>query len=239
MAGVSSDTQSVESGPDRFVVVPRGAGDHLVPLAEGRAKDDVDDLVDELLGEDTTKGPSLADAALLTAGLGLVAWGAAASVVVLIVLGTIVTLLGVVLPLRWAWRQFQGRRSERLVARAGGGAALLNVTAGPTAELAAAYEQVIGSAGPGEDASQQVALLAVLEVASLLDGRQPAGEAEVEYVRRRSEALRRLEASLAARPVRTGNEELIAARDELDALTGTGSLAQIDALVEQYGDDGR
>jgi hypothetical protein len=235
----SGDTRSVEEGPERFVVVPRRAGEHLVPLAQARTQDDVDALVDDLLGEDTTKGPGVADAVLLAAGMGLVAWGAVAGVVGLIVVGIVVTLLGVVLPLRWAWQQLQRRRSEHAVVRAGGRAALLDVTAGTTAELVAAYEQIIGSAQPDEDAPQQAALLAVLEVASLLDGRRPAGEAEVEYVRTRSEALRRLQVSLAARPVRTGNEELIEARNELDLLTATGSLAQIESLVEQYGTDGR
>lgn len=224
------------SGTERFVVVPKQAGLPLVPLVPARARDDVDDLVDDLLGEDTTRGPGVADAVLLAVGFGFVAWGMAASAVALVVVGIVVTLLGIVLPLRWTWRRFERRRSDRAVARAGGRAALLDVTAGLTAELAAVYQQIVG-VDTDDDVPKQAALLAVLEVASLLDGRQPTGDAEIEYVRTRVVALGRLDASLAARRHPTGREEMIEARNELDSISATGSLAQIDALIAQYRDD--
>jgi hypothetical protein len=223
---------------DRWVIVPRKAGDRLVPFSDGVERDDVDDLVDELLGEDTTKGASAGDVLLLVGGAGLIGWGVAVEVAVLVVCGVVAMLLGAVLPLRSLWRRLHRKRSERLLARVGGESALLNVAASSTAELAAAYEQVVAHAAPDDDAARQVAHLAVVEVATLLNARQPAGVAELEYVRRRGEALSQLAAVMAARPVRAGNEQLIAARDELDALTGRGSLAQIDALVAQLGTDG-
>ena len=93
----------------------------------------------------------------------------------------------------------------------------------------------------------EAAHLAVVEVASLLGGGRPMAEAEVEYVRKRTQAIGRLtlrlqrarrsrvEARLDASIHRTPPQQVWAtalteAREELESGSGLGSLDRLDAV---------
>src|SRR3954454_14184000 len=104
-------------GQARLVVVPTAPGAPLAPVTRGD-DDELDELVDELLGEDTTSGPGLADVVLLLAGVILLVLGLVTGASVLIVIGIVVTLLGAVLPARWLWRRWSCRRTSRRLAGA-------------------------------------------------------------------------------------------------------------------------
>ena len=227
----------MEPPAPQFLVVPDQPGTALVPPSAGSERDEVDSIVDELFGEDTTDGPGVADVVLFTIGLAVVVWGVLASSNGLVIAGVIVGLLGIVLPIRAAARRLRARRSTNAEV----GALVLDVSSSLTARLAQSYASVLDAAAPTDTATAQAALLAVGEVATLLDGRPPIGAAESEYVTARADALASLAEALRARPApSTGSDSAaqIEARNEIDALTGTGGLAQIESLIEGYRLDG-
>jgi hypothetical protein len=216
----------------RLVVVPTAPGAPLAPVTRGD-DDELDELVDDLLGEDTTSGPGVADVVLLVAGVVLLVLGLVTEAAVLIVIGVAITLLGAVLPARSLYRRWSSRRTTRRLA----GALVLDVGDATTARLAEAYAAIVGATGEADADARESALLAVREAASLLEGRRPSGAGETEYVERRADALSQLARALARRPPPVGDHDrVVQARNELDAATGTGSLAQIQAWLEDHGD---
>jgi hypothetical protein len=204
----------------------------LAPVTRGD-DDELDELVDDLLGEDTTSGPGVADVVLLLAGVVLLVLGLVMGAAVLIVIGIVVTLLGAILPARALWRRWSGQRTTRRLA----GALVLDVADATTARLADAYAAVVGATAEADVDARESALLAVREAASLLEGRRPTGPGETEYVERRADALAQLARALGRRPPPADDRDrVVQARNELDAATGTGSLAQIQAWLEDHGD---
>ena len=222
--------------PRRLMIVPTSPGEPLRPVAPAKEPDEVDGLVDELLGEDTTDGPGLADIVLFAGGVVAVVWGTWISSTALVVTGIVVGLLGVVLPLRSLGRRVRARRTSGAIEQARHGSGVLAVDAAPMRELVTTYERLIESTAAADVAARQAGLAALREVASLLDGRGPSGVAETEYVQARIDAVGRLAAVMQSRPPVDASLSVIEARNELDAISGTGSLAQIDAVLNGHAD---
>jgi hypothetical protein len=113
------------------------------------------------------------------------------------------------------------------------------------------YEACLAAAAkpgiPHGDSAVEAAHLAVIEVASLLGGGRPMADAEVDYVRKRTQAIGRLtlrlqrvqrqrvEARLDAAIHRTSADRerataVTEARVELESSTGLGSLDRLEAI---------
>ena len=224
-AGRSSDR-----GP--ILVVPRRPGPLVALVPTVAVRDDVDELIDDIFGEAPTDGPGVADVVLAVGGLVLVllarldVLGAWAYVV-----GGSGIALSLVLPLRALLTGARRRRDVRSVESALGSGTLLDVSDPLTAELADAYSALlveVDPGGPGVDA-REVAHQTVLEAASLLRGRVPQGEAEREFVRTRTRALRGLAVDLAqARQDTSTRDAAVAAVERVDA--GYGSVDRIESL---------
>jgi hypothetical protein len=219
-------------GDDRFVIVPHAPAPLVRP---GAGRDGLDDLIDELL-PDTDEGPGPTDAALVAGGGAVVAWSLLGSPPVAATVAGVVALgLGCILPLRSAWRWVAGRR------RAGAGH-LLRVDHDLLARLIAAHDAVDGVAAPTGEA-RAAAHGAVLEVASLLEGRTPASKGETRYVAARVSALEALVAAL--QDLDDGGAPAVApdlvveAREELDALGGVSALSRLDDVTAEIRARGR
>lgn len=228
-----------------LVIVPRRPGSLLeLPAETTRQRDDLDELLDDLLGEPTREGPGLFDIGLIAVGTALaVATGLAHLAAALALVGGGLIALGLVLPVRDLWQRAVKRRAgRRLDATLRRGLAL-NVGDPATGELAAAYRRVTGlcgeAGGLGGDALE-AAHLAMLEVADVMQGRPPRGAAEQEYVLTRVRALEDLAQALSrlsAVPLDQGEDAESAIRDagvtaiiRLEERTGASSVARIGAL---------
>src|SRR3954469_25901332 len=100
-------------GP-RFLVVPRTPGPLIdpEPAARERARDDVDEIVDELFGPEIEGGPGWTDGILLIAGVALAVSGAVLfDSRVLTIVGVVAIGLGLILPIRTGWRAWQAHRA--------------------------------------------------------------------------------------------------------------------------------
>ena len=238
----------------RLVVVPREAGP-VEPLREGPAgpKDELDLLVDDVFGPSTDERPGPFDVLLLVAGSVLFAWAVltgAATWVVVVAVGAIV--LGMALPARSLVRRYRGATASRHLRAAERRGYVLDVTPAPTAQLLATYQALAEAAAlPGSVYSGRAldaGHLALVEVATLLDGAPPDGPTQDEYVARRTEAIEALAGQLVAANRRWLDErvaEAVAeesrrqrwvaavteAREELQAEDRFGSLAQLDRLA--------
>lgn len=220
---------------ERVVIVPPLPGRLVWPA--GRSKDGLDDLIDELL-PDTDEGPGATDAALLAGGAAVVVWSlladppAAATVAGVVALG-----LGAILPLRSAWRWVVGRRPRLAVT--------LRIDDAGVSRLVAAYEALDGV--PATTGTARAAAHgALLEVASLLDGRRPASDAERRYVGARADAVESLVAALrelgedgSAVDGGPAPDLVVEAREELDALGGTSALSRLDDVTAEVRARGR
>jgi hypothetical protein len=239
---------------ERLVVVPRDPGP-LRDVADQRGGDDLDLVIDELFGETTDEGPGLFDVALLVGGVGLVVWSIATDAQGLAFpLGVLLAVLGLALPARSVVRAGQRRTQERATRRALRRGYALDVSDPLTSALATAYilvvtrlaEQPERTARPILEAAHQ----AMVEVATLLDGRPPTAPAEIAYVERRCRAIRETAAELAlvarrrARhgstvdaeeaAIRTNRADALArAREELAEGSGIGSIDQLEAVRSQ------
>jgi hypothetical protein len=218
--------------PPEAVVVPARRGP-IVPLAPTGTGDEIDAVLDDLLGERDDKGPGPADAVLLIGGSGAVVAALVFDLApAVVVLGVIAVALGAVLPLRFAWgarqRVAAGRRQQRLL----GDGVVLRVDHRAAAELMQAYRSLTAAAASlaAEPRAQvdQLAFDAVREVATLLDGRCPTLEAEVAYVEARTVALRQIAATMANPLVGDGDAHrrgaVLDARREIEEVAGTSSL---------------
>ena len=216
-----------------ILVVPRRPGP-LVSLAPAVAeRDDLDDLIDDLFGEAPTDGPGAADVVLAVGGLVLIllarldvlaSWAYVA--------GGAGVALSLVLPVRALVSGARRRRESRSVAATLDSGTPLALGDPLTAELADAYSALLvestAAGAPGDDA-RELAHQTVLEAASLLRGRTPQGEAEREFVRTRTRALRGLARDLAhTRKDTTTYDAAVAAMDRVDA--GFGSVDRIESL---------
>lgn len=222
-------------GDDRIVLVPPTPGRLVRPGRHN--KDGLDDLIDELL-PDTDEGPGPMDAALVAGGAAVVAWSVLGSPPVAVTVAGVAALgLGCILPLRSGWRWLVGRRQAR--------AALLSLDDPEVARLVEAYE-ALDDVPATTDAARAAAHGAMLEVASLLDGRTPASDAERRYVAARTTAVEGLVAALRelelAGPVIDGQpapDLVVEAREELDALGGVSALSRLDDVTAEVRARGR
>jgi hypothetical protein len=215
----------------------------LVPAAPGRLVrpgrrrgDDLDELIDELL-PDTDEGPGPTDVALLTGGAAVVAWTVFGSPPAVATMAGVAALgLGSILPVRSAWRWLSGRRRSRQ--------ARLRIDDAGVARLVAAYETLDDVPATTAEA-RAAAHGALLEVASLLEGRTPASDAERRYVGARVTAVEALVAALHeldAAPAVDGApapELVVEAREELDALGGVSALSRLDDVTAEVRARGR
>jgi hypothetical protein len=232
----------------RLALVPRQPGP-LRPLdaRSGKAGDDLDALIDEVFGPPTDEGPGILDAALVAAGLALLgasllanAGGAAA------VVGLCLLVLGVALPARASIQAGRSRRTARQERQAIGSGLALDLADPSLNTLAASYEELRTAAGlPGVPVGREAVEAghaALLEVASLLGGRTPETDEERVYVNRRTAAIRDLTAAmarqyhdwrqdhLAVEPPAAETAAVVRARDELEAVTGTGAVTELKRL---------
>ncbi len=240
------------AGHDALVVVPELPGQLIHPdIQDLYTRDELDDLIDELF-PDTDDRPGWFDVGLLIGGLGLLGWGTLGrGSTVAVVIGAIATGLGCILPARSAWRRFQrarrGRHRSAALARG-----LPMRTSGPTlGRLVRAYEALLSTANaPGlPDGSSAIAAghSAVMEAASLLQGRLPTSDGERAYIEQRAAAIAKLaeaiheqQAELAA-AVTAGDEPaldvepaaMLLARAEVDAIAGFNSLTRLDELTSE------
>ena len=237
--------------PDRrtVVVVPHRPGPLLSfdRSRSGRGRDDLDDLVDDLVA-DVEEGAGAFDAALLLVGAGLLTWTLIGTAPVIVtVLGVAALLLGCVLPARTAWRRARDRQRHRHRKGLLENGLLMDVSSASAARLVGAYEDLFGiasrSASELADPALSAAHCAVSEVASLLEGRAAASEREVRYIDMRAEAVAALVGALRALPASSEpsggdlfplrTDALIAARDELDRITPFGSVARLEELLTE------
>ena len=256
-------TRSVEpelapAAAEGLAVVPRQPGP-LRDIAGRGVGDDLDLAINELFGETTDEGPGLFDVALLVAGAGLVAWSIATDAQGLAFpLGVVLAILGLALPARSVVRAGQRGTRKRTFRRASRDGYVLDVSDPLTASLAGAYGRVVvwvdGQPERAARATLEAAHLAMVEVATLLDGRRPTAPAEIRYVERRRDALRDTAAALvfaARRPTTLGSalagqdrarqtdraEALARAREELAAGSGIGSIDQLEAARARLRED--
>lgn len=232
-----------------LLIVPRAPGplvDPGPPAPTGRV-DEIDEVVEDFFGPDPNAPPGWVDVVLVVGGAALVLWALRYSTW-LAVVGAIAVVLGLVLPIRSAWRWIRrngaARRRASLLSRG----LPLDVSHPLTRALADAYEALLEQAArpPVAIAPEAVSAghLAVVEVASLLDGSVPSGGAEAAYVEARTRALEALVRALdesapadaEASEVEPPDEWLeraarAMAGEELDAL-GLSSLSQLDELTK-------
>ena len=151
--------------------------------------------------------------------------------------------LGCILPVRSAWRWVAGRRRRA----AGAGGIPLRIDHHALARLAEAYEALDGLPAT-TDPARAAAHGAVLEVASLLDGRTPASAGENRYVGVRVAAVEDL--VLALRALDAGGpaesetppvapDLVIEAREELESLGGVSALSRLDDVTAEIRARGR
>jgi len=231
------------------VVVPGSPGplvrfDPVSGRTGRRGRDDLDALIDEVLPEIDERAGWF-DAALVVAGVALLLWallGDRPGFVV--VLGVVALGVGGILPVRAGWRRAgQARARRRRQGRLARGVAL-DVSLPSARRLVRAYESLLDAeSSDGADASEGAVVAAhgaLLEAASLLQGRAPASDREHEYVERRADAIEALAATLGeirggrgARPPAIDPAALVEARDEVDRISGFNSVTRLEELAEE------
>jgi hypothetical protein len=224
------------------VVVPARTGP-LVPLRDlERGRDELDELIDDVFGESDDRGPGPVDAVLVVGGIGAIIAGQAASLPVAVtVCGSAAVALGAVLPLRSLWRKGGSeRRASRLQSLLGDGSLLR--TDHPSVErLLAAHQRLLNVSSPlattPRERVHDVAHAALLEVASLLGGRSPGPQVELDYIAARTRALKDLAATVTDPRVGDGETDrrraLVEARHEVEQLAGSSSLTNASELSRE------
>ena len=224
------------------VVVPARPGP-LVRLQDlERGRDELDEPLDDVFGEPDDRGPGPVDAVLVVGGVGAIIGGQAASLpTVVTVCGAAAVALGSVLPLRSLWRRVgSARRASRLQSLLGDGV-LLRIDHPSIERLLAAHQRLLSVTAPLATALRarvhDVAHAALLEVASLLGGRPPGAQVEVDYVAARAHALEDLAATVADPRVGDGETDrrraLVEARHEVEQLAGNSSLTDASDLSRE------
>lgn len=224
------------------VVVPARPGP-IVRLQDlERSPDDVDELLDDVFGEPDERGPGPVDAVLVVGGLGAIIGGQAASLPTIVTVGgAAAVVLGAILPLRSLGRRLgSARRAARVKSLLGDGM-LLRTDHAAVEQLLKANQQLASVAAALAESPQarvqQVAHSAVIEVASLLDGRRPVEQVEIDYIAARTRALTDLAAAVADPRVGDGDADrrraVIDARHEVEELSGTSSLTDASQLSRE------
>src|SRR4051794_30137058 len=189
--------KAVERAPNRMLVPPAPA--RLVPIDQRptRERDDLDELVDDLLGEPADVAPGRFDIALVAAGAAvLVWWLIAAQSAAILLLGIGLIVLGLVLPLRNLRRRFSQRAAARKQATLTARQQLLDASDPAVRDFTDAYGELVpASELPGVTYGAEAlaaGYLAVTEVTSLLGGQSPVSQAQIDYIAKRTEAIRGL-----------------------------------------------
>ncbi len=214
--------------------MPHSPGPLIRPsVATGRGRDELDDLIDDLL-PDSDERPGWFDAALLAAGLALAGWAVLFDgPTFALVVGVSALALGCILPVRSAWRGAHRRRQARHQASTLARGVPMDSVHPATVRLADAYDELLAVAGDDSD-TVAAAHSALVEAATLLQGRAPGGEKEIDYVGQRTVAIEELVAALReVDPHPVEPAALIEAREELDAIGGFSSLARLEELIAE------
>jgi hypothetical protein len=225
-----------EGGTGGEIVVPLAPGPLVRPPVERRRRDELDDVIDELF-PDTDEPPGWFDAGLVGVGSALIGWALTGGPGWAAVVGGGPLALGVILPLRWAWRRVQLAHWSRQSRRSPGVA--LPGDDPTVGRLVQAYDELVEVTGTElGDPARIAGHGAMVAVATLLDGRSAGSDVERDYVVARAAAIEDLVAALRRHPLRSEpgrlDPTLVAkARDELDALTDGGSLARLAELTER------
>ncbi|HEY3140550.1 MAG TPA: hypothetical protein VGJ86_05450 [Acidimicrobiales bacterium] len=219
-----------------YVVVPRRPGALLRPDTprETRARDDLDDLIDEVF-PDTDEGPGWFDAGLVVAGAAALSWAVVTGKsAVLALVGAGLVGLGVVLPLRAVWNRAAQRRARRRRTALLDRGVPLDTSDPVVAELVAAFDRLVALE---PELGLAAAHGAVMDVASLLQGRPPSTTRQHEYIATRTATIDRLTAALEDRADEVGSvldpALVLEAREELDRTTGLDSLKHLDDLIAE------
>jgi len=238
----------------RFLVVPPDPGPLRSLVRPARDRDELDDLVDDLFGEPSDERPGVFDIGLVVAGVAGIAWSILGSGIGPLVLGVVLLALGLALPAQRMARSVGERRRRAERRRTIGDGTLLDVTDPEVARLTSAYAALLPLreepraplAGPAVTAAH----LALMEVATLLEGQPPSDDAGRGYVRRRAEAIERttgrlrdgIAAALAADAAVTAPDDSAAriwaaarlrAREDLEQVHRIGSVDQLASLSER------
>lgn len=240
-----SDDETERPDEASLVVVPARPGPVTVlASSSARERDDLDELIDDFF-PDVEGGPGAFDVVLGVVGVGLLAWAIfAEGPTAALVVGAIALGLGCVLPLRSAWRRVRRVRRDRGMTRLLNAGIPLNLSSDLSSRLVASHENVVGLVAAADPEIGFPALAAthgaLVEVASLLRGRVPMSDEEMDYVSARVDAVTALEHELvahfrAAAPEGaqpdTDAAYLLEARKELEALTPFNSVTQVDDVI--------
>jgi hypothetical protein len=227
-----------------LVVVPHEPG-ALIPFAlsaRPRQPDALDELIDDLFPA-VEEHTGWFDVALVAVGAGLLGWAAVATApTIAVVVGVLAVTLGCVLPARGAWRRARHARDRRRREHLLRQGILLDISSPATATLAHAYEELIAlppRCPPDiDDPSISAAHIAVQEVATLLRGRAPDTDREIEYIELRMAAVSRLVAALRTQPTPGASREaqtdaVLDARAERDRFDALSSVARLEELTAE------
>jgi len=190
-----------KSKKSSLVYVPRKPGPLIAIPAPIKRSDDIDEVLDDLFGEDDDSGPSATDAVLVAAGAGAIGVGQLADLAPAVtVVGVGLVGLGAILPIRSATRRMKHRRHRFRTAAVIGGGIALRQDDPILARISQLHDQIRERSKrlvPDVQARfVSVAHSLVEEVATLLEGGLPVGAAEIEYVEARAEALTELAATV-------------------------------------------
>ena len=247
--------EAVALAPNRMLV-PLAPG-RLVPIDQRseRPRDDLDEMVDELFGEPADVSPGPLDAVLVVLGTAILAWwlitGQSA---VVFILGVGVLLLGLVIPVRTVRQRLQQRRVARKQHALVASHQVLDATDPVVNDLTTAYAELVAASKLPATAHGSEALaagyLAITEVTSLLDGRSPIVPEEIEYIKKRTAAVRGLAkeleqshtASVDSERQRIAQDEQerklrasagATVREDLDAYDRSDSLDRLGTLTQR------
>jgi len=238
----------------RFLVVPPDPGPLRSLVRPARDRDELDDLVDDLFGEPSDERPGAFDIGLVVAGVAGVGWAILGGGVGPLVLGVVLLALGLALPAQRMARSVGERRRSADRRRTIGDGTLLDVTDPEVTRLTSAYAGLLplrdDARAPLAGPAVTAAHLALMEVATLLEGQPPSDEASRGYVRRRAEAIERttaqlrdgVAAALAAEAAVAAPDDSaeriwaaarLKAREDLEVVHRIGSVDQLASLSER------
>jgi hypothetical protein len=194
--------------------------------ASQRPRDELDDLIDDLFGTTTDEKPGRFDAGLVLIGLLLVAWaGILGGPGPALWFGIAAILLGLALPVRSALRKYGWTRTGGLRKRILDGGLHLDASHPATVALIDGYAHLIQMSclqGTGDPKRAVTAgHMAVVEVATYLDGQPPETPAKVRFVTIRTDAIEAL------------TRRMMRSHDRWAAKTASDSAASDEAVVDQ------
>ena len=231
--------------PD-VVYVPPLPGHLISPGSPATGGDDIDAVLDDLFGADDPGGPSITDAILVAVGLGMLTVSVVKHWTAVQVLGVVLVGLGMVLPIRSVARHLGDRRQRARTGSTIGDALALRQDHPVLRRIADLHERILerSEALVPETRTRVVAVAhgLVEEVARLLGGELPTGDAEIDYVEARARSMSELSATVddprVARADDVVRRALSEARIEIERIAGTSALTDSAALRDELLADG-